>query len=110
VRGLANIKELRRYAGSSLAGGRPTHAGYKVASTLPTKDRTLVLQVSGWGKPLKNTEKRQEKNSSNYVKYVEPKNGRRSLNSGGQGWDQAVGPQKMKINTAHFNAHKICIL
>jgi hypothetical protein len=27
VRGLANIKELRRYAGSSLAGGRPTHAG-----------------------------------------------------------------------------------
>jgi len=58
VGGLANIKELRRYAGSSLAGGRSTHAEWKVVNTLPIKDRTLVLQVSGWGKPLKNTEKR----------------------------------------------------
>jgi hypothetical protein len=41
---------------------------------------------------------------------TEPKNGRRSLNSGDQGWDQAVGPEKMKINKAHLNVHKKCIL
>jgi len=50
-----------------------------------------------------------EKNSSNYIRHVEPKNGR-SLNSGCQGWDQAVGPEKMKISTAHLNAHKKWIL
>lgn len=73
--------------------------------TGPWSSRLLV-----GGKPLKSTEKRKENNSSNYVKYVEPKNGRSSLNSGGQGWDQAAGPEKMKSNTAHLNAHKICIL
>jgi len=61
VRGLANIKELRRYAGSSLAGVRPTHAVWKFASTLPTKDRTLVLQVIGWGETTEEYGKKKRK-------------------------------------------------
>jgi hypothetical protein len=79
----------------------------KLQAHCQPKRGTLVLQVRGWGKPLKNTG---GGNSSNYVKHTEPKNGRRSLNSDGQGWEQAVGPEKMKINKAHLNAHKKCIL
>jgi hypothetical protein len=79
----------------------------KLQAHCQPKTAVLVLQVRGWGKQQPPPP---PPPSSHYVKHIEPKNRRRSLNSGGQGWVQAVGPEKMKINKAHLNVHKKCIL
>jgi hypothetical protein len=70
VKGLAYIRQLRRHASSRLTAGRTTHAGWIVSSTLPDKIGTLVLQIRCWRTPLKN--KKEGKNSPNYVNQIEP--------------------------------------